>query len=139
MHPMHALAYAQNGAGASPMGDLLQDFGDLMETEWRLLVAAMFLALSFVWLICTTLLAWMHPFMEQPAWWTYSAYASGLTFIGTLVYLVEPRPMVSTQNLSPTVSHEPLRCRTAVRSSPRVARAQHWLPSLGRMRQVTSN
>ena len=78
--------------GGSGINDLLDDFTSLGDIEWKLLVSALVLVMSFVYMLISALLIRLAP-NHLSSYWYFTLYVSAFCFVSTLVYLVEPRPM----------------------------------------------
>ena len=89
MHPALAAQWSSNNPSA--INDLLDDFGTLLDTEWRLLLTLGSVLVSMVYGIMSVIVIWSS---RGAVHWGFrlSLYVSWSTFVLALIFLVEPRP-----------------------------------------------
>lgn len=73
------------------LGDLLDDFGSLLDTEWRLIAAGFIFLISFVY---TCLAMTYMAFTRGPVsmWVKVGTGSFAFTLLLSSIYLIDPRP-----------------------------------------------
>ena len=88
---MHPALAAQWSASPSAINDLLDDFGTLLDTEWRLLLTIGVVLVSFMYGLVSGIVIWAS--RSAVHWiWRLSFGLCCVSFVVALIILIEPRP-----------------------------------------------